>query len=876
MLKRSDSASQMPGPQQLRQPTLASSPSEATGNLWSTAGLLWSARTQGPPLVRSDGGGPVPLSFAQERLWQLEKAEPGSPSYHVSLAWQIDGALDVPALEKTLVWLSRRHETLRASFPDSPTGPCQRINDTPLKLTLTDLRQEAGASLLEDVHSRASQFIRHPFDLAAGPLARAALYRHGPQNWLLVLAVHQMLFDGTSMRILSRELSDGYRAFASGTQPPEPPLPIRYSDFARWQREYLQGQLLDQALEHWHDQLLKSYAPLNLPVDHPRQNGRIPPTRQLELDLPTDLIRSLKQLAHHELVTPFTALMASFQAYLGRESQQEDVIIMVSVSGRSRPELRDLVGLVANIVPMRLDLSDAPSFRQVLRRAGAVVSMALPHQMLPLGRILELLPAQRSATDASVLQVLMMHNAAPLPVLQFPSLTFTPILNLDHGTTNFELALDVSESSRGVEGYLKYRADLFDSPTVERMLRNWRQFIQEAVADPDLRTSPRNGSILLAGLTTPQVRSPELCAPPTETCLGLERALIRIWEDGLGRCPIGRQENFFALGGHSLVALKLLQRMEQELGIPIHLSQLFENPTIARLAQAIHHRQEQAKSSLVEIQPKGARPRLFLVHGVGGGMFWGYSNLARHLGPEQPIYAFQSRGLSGLKEYETIEEMAAHYVADLRAFQPRGPYYLGGYCFGGNVAYEMARQLVEQHQHVALLLLINCWPNNSSYAHLRWTPAFLAKVLWNFCLRLGHQIRWGARRPQDFFRWRTRWAWKRLKRLFISTQASESVEDFVDLSSYSAQEQKLWKTHVQAWMQYQPKPFPGRIVLFRTRGHPLVCSFDHQMGWGAFAQGGVTVQICPGDHESILEEENVGRTAQHLAKVLKQTQTDSL
>jgi thioesterase domain-containing protein len=274
-------------------------------------------------------------------------------------------------------------------------------------------------------------------------------------------------------------------------------------------------------------------------------------------------------------------------------------------------------------------------------------------------------------------------------------------------------------------------------------------------------------------------------------------------------------------------------------------------------------------SSIVEIQPRGTRPPLFLVHGVGGGMFWGYSNLARQLGEDQPVYAFKSRGMDGLEEFTRIEDIASQYVADLLKFQAHGPYHLGGYCFGGNVAYEMARQLRAQDHQVALLLLINCWPNNSSYTRLNWTPAFLGKAAWNFCLRLAHQVRSGATQPRDYFKWRAAWAVKRLRSLFAENISGRlSVDDIVDLSARPEHERKLWRTHVQAWLQYQPKPYDGRIILFRTRGHPLICSFDNQMGWGSIATSGVEVKICPGDHETILEEENVAYTAGELARIL--------
>jgi thioesterase domain-containing protein len=280
------------------------------------------------------------------------------------------------------------------------------------------------------------------------------------------------------------------------------------------------------------------------------------------------------------------------------------------------------------------------------------------------------------------------------------------------------------------------------------------------------------------------------------------------------------------------------------------------------------------ESSIVAIQPKGTRPPLFLVHGVGGGMLWGYSNLARELGTDQPIYAFKSRGMDGRPEWPAIEQIAGNYVRDLRKFQREGPYYIGGYCFGGNVAYEMARQLTAAGCEVAPLLLMNCWPNNSSYTRLGWSPVFLAKFLWNLALRLRFQIRQGARRPRDYFKWRSRWVRKKIKACLSQDLADRvAVEDIVDLSPQPPHERDLWRTHVQAWLRYQPQPYAGDVVLFRTRGHPLVCSFDPRMGWGHFVRGSVTVKICRGDHDSILEDENVAFTARQVDAVLSNLQS---
>jgi thioesterase domain-containing protein len=854
-------------------------------DLWSAAGALLALQNQSPPLARAAFDGPPPLSFAQDRIWSLEQSEPGAPYYHVPLTWKIHGKLDVSALQKSLDFLVQRHDILRTSFPESGIGPVQQLNQWHLILNSVDMRTATDDAVLRD----ARQFVRAPFNLASGPLLRATLYQRGEDDFWLVLVIHQMIFDGTSMRILSLELGECYRAFCQKSSPQLEPLPLRYADFVQWQRQSLQGEPLQRALSFWRGQFEKRYEPLRLATDHPRRNEGVTPGSQLAFSLPQWLMIALKHLAHEHGVTSFAALLGSFQAFLGLCAGQDDILTLVSIAGRNQSPLRKIIGLLANVLPMRLSLAGELNFIQLLHRAGEVTSAALPHQHLPLNRTLELLPSSASHINAPALQSLVIYNNAPLPELELPGVTFSPSLDLDNGTAKFDFAMEVWDSPRGLNGHLKYRSDLYQPATMTRLLEHWQTFIASAVANPfqPLQSLPLPFDLhaTFQGTNVPQI-SGLSAAPAVEPVASasfgnsagsrprneLEQKLVRVWESTFDLQPIGIHDNFFGLGGHSLLAVKLLAAIEKETGRKLRLSTIFQQPTIARLARVMQEGQTTISvSSIVEIQPQGTKPPIFLVHGVGGGMFWGYSNLARQLGSDQPIYAFKSRGMDGIEEFTRIEDIAAQYVADLRKFQPEGPYRLGGYCFGGNVAYEMARRLRAQDQQVALLLLINCWPNNSSYTQLSWTPAFLCKAFWNFCIRLSHQIRSSAKQPRDFFKWRASWAVKRLRSLFAENASGRlSVDDVVDLSVRPEHERKLWRTHVQAWLQYQPQAYDGQITLFRTRGHPLVCSFDNQMGWGAYAAGGVLVKICPGDHETILEEENVPHTAGELAAVLKE------
>jgi len=259
-------------------------------------------------------------------------------------------------------------------------------------------------------------------------------------------------------------------------------------------------------------------------------------------------------------------------------------------------------------------------------------------------------------------------------------------------------------------------------------------------------------------------------------------------------------------------------------------------------------------------------------------MFWGYTNLARHLGTDQPVHAFKSRGMDGLDEFDTIEEMAAHYAAELRAFQPDGPYCLGGYCFGGNVAYEVARQLRMQGAPIALLALIDCAPPNSSYNRIQITSAFGLKFLKNLGYWAGYLRRLKRDQQRDFLLWKLRAIKKKFLRLFKRSRGVSSdfdVEDLVDLSAQPEDRRKLWEAHVRALMRHQPRPYAGHVTLFRTRGHSLLCSFDDAYGWREFAAGGVTVKIVPGAHESILDEPHVQTLAEVMRQSLRDTQNHS-
>jgi thioesterase domain-containing protein len=356
-----------------------------------------------------------------------------------------------------------------------------------------------------------------------------------------------------------------------------------------------------------------------------------------------------------------------------------------------------------------------------------------------------------------------------------------------------------------------------------------------------------------------------------------ERKLADIWRRTLDCRSFGIRDSFFQLGGHSLLAVRVLAQIEKEFGRKLRLSTFFQAPTIERLAAVLRQAPGESDitigSSLVEIQGQGSRKPLFLVHGAGGGMFWGYVNLSHHLGQDQPVYAFSSRGLDGCDEFSSIEKMAAHYIADLRLVQPHGPYCLGGYCFGGDVAYEIARQLNERHESVAVLALLNSTPPHSRYSRIPWTPLWAARFVRNLGYWANYVAHMDAAHRRDFFKWK----WKLIKKQLSPSTCptceanGRDVTDLVDLSQFTAEERDLWEAHLRALFHFRPQPYSGHVHLFRSKGHQLWSSLDSDYGWGELATGGITTTIVPGAHEQIMEEPFVGVLAARLANVLNQS-----
>jgi amino acid adenylation domain-containing protein len=420
----------------------------------------------------------LPLSFSQERLWILDRFEPGSASYNISGAVRLAGRLDPAVLRRALDRLVRRHETLRTTFVPAGGGAVQRVlPDLQVPLPLVDLRGLGGGERRAAVASWTQAVADTSFDLAHGPLLRVVLLALDEREHALLLAIHHIVSDGWSMGVLIRELAAAYAALAAGREPSLPELPalnIQYADFAVWQRERLQGERLAGVLE--------------LPTDRQRPAIRTFRGGRLEMGLPAGLSRELRALSRRRGATLFMTLLAAFDVLLGRLAGQEDVVVGLPIAGRERPEVQGLIGMFLNTLVLRADLSGAPGFAALLAAVRETALAAYTHQELPFEKLLDELRPERDLSRTPLFQVFF--NMLNLPVAlaaasELPGgLTMEP-LSSPEIPAKFDLTVYVSEPEEGIRFELVYNADLFDEARIAEMARQYEAVLAQAAADPE-------------------------------------------------------------------------------------------------------------------------------------------------------------------------------------------------------------------------------------------------------------------------------------------------------------------------------------------------------------------------------------------------------
>ncbi|MGW5265604.1 non-ribosomal peptide synthetase/MFS transporter [Microbispora sp. NPDC004025] len=438
------------------------------------------ARVTVPP--RPVGTHP-PLSHAQERLWFLEQYAPGTTAYTVAFAVRLDGGeIDDAALERALVEVARRHESLRTRFVTTDDGtPEIVLDDEPLvELRLVEPRRSDDAATAREV---VQEELARPFDLATGPLLRVLLVRLGTREHVLLLTMHHALTDGWSCDIVMEELLALHEAYRTGTDAGLAAPPVQYGDYALWER----GRTHEDDIRYWRERLA-GLPPLELPTDLPRppEQGSAGAAHDVVLD--RELVDALTELGGANGATLYMTLLAAFQVLLGRYSGQDDFAVGSPVSGRDLPELERVVGLFINSLPMRADLSGDPTFTELLGRVRETALDAYTHQELPFDRLVGELGVERDVSRSPVFQVMFALQNYRSAALRTQGLTMTAY-PFDVTASRFDLALYLMDQGDGLVGTLTYRTELFRPATIARLAECFENLLRSIAADPHARVS---------------------------------------------------------------------------------------------------------------------------------------------------------------------------------------------------------------------------------------------------------------------------------------------------------------------------------------------------------------------------------------------------
>jgi amino acid adenylation domain-containing protein/non-ribosomal peptide synthase protein (TIGR01720 family) len=442
-----------------------------------------------PPIKRIARSQELPLSFAQQRLWFLSEFEPDSPFYNIPAAVRLEGHLNLAALEQSFNEILRRHEVLRTNFRTVEGQAVAVITPTtPQLLSVIDLSELPAAQRETKVRQIAIAEAQRPFNLEADTLLRVKLLRLSEQEYVTLLTMHHIVSDGWSMDVLVREVAVLYQAFCNGQASPLPELEIQYADFAAWQRQWLEGEVLETQLAYWLKQLDGAPGVLELPTDYPRPAIQSSRGAKYSFCLSPDQSLALKSLSQQQGSTLFMTLLAAFKTLLHRYTGSSDIVIGSPIANRNHSQIEGLIGFFANTLVLRTNLEGNPSFRELLHRVKEVALGAYTHQDTPFELLVEKIQPQRDLSHTPLFQVMFVLQNAQNSEIELPGLTLST-LESDSGTAKFDLTLDMKETAEGLVGTLEYSIDLFEPQTIQRMVGHLQTLLSGIIANPEQKLS---------------------------------------------------------------------------------------------------------------------------------------------------------------------------------------------------------------------------------------------------------------------------------------------------------------------------------------------------------------------------------------------------
>lgn len=648
----------------------------------------------------------------------------------------------------------------------------------------------------------------------------------------------------------------------------------RYRDYIAWLAEQDEGA----ARAYWRTALQETTA---RPLPRHALTDQAPPElSSLELTVTDETPAALRRFARDHDLTIGTLIVAAWSLVLGAATGTDDTLFGLTVSGRPAelPDVGDTVGCFINNVPLRVTLDADAALVPWLQTLQENQLNLQPFEYASPAQI-QAWSGQRSSGPLFDTLVVLQ---APVPHAAPGGLTVEYVRG--GMQTGYPLSLGVVPGANSIELELSYDRRRVSDRFVEQMASALQRALRAVPVDGSARLASLRAAVQMDGPLAPsgpavETRGGDWEQPYTLPRTAAEQAMAQIWAEVLNLPRVGTEDNFFDVGGDSVRAIQLFTQIEERLGKSLPVSLLFNEPTVAHMAQALGDDVAglDVDPILQPINPNGTRPPLFYVHGIFGDVL-SITNLVPFLGADQPLYGLQAAGLSpGFEPDVTIEAMAARYVESIRRIQASGPYYLGGFCFGGVVAYEIARQLEHRGEETALLAIIEGMaPREFHNTRPVYHPQRLE------ILRQGTPY-W-ARGNKEFGGWR-------LKERILSLMGrgsdaspntngrnggalNDNLADFN--AARPASQFALREINKRAVEEYVPPPYGGRVTLFRARcvhiKDALLGDVDPERGWGSVAQGGVSIVYVDGTHIGMLMEPHVAGLAATLARVLREAQ----
>jgi thioesterase domain-containing protein len=796
-----------------------------------------------------------PMSSAQLRIWFVEQLTQGTSANNLHFGLRLTGELDTAALGLSLRVVVDRHEALRTTFDIRNGEPVQLIHCTRPAIEIIDLSGRSASEAREEAYAVARREVYTPFDLRKGPLVRLVLLRLGPDSHVMLAVLHHIICDNWSLGLFARELETCYTALCDGTKPGLKTAPLHYADYVGWEREWLGSEDFEHQLSYWTGKLAGARLTLDLSAGSIRPSKQSLAGSSQTRGLSSDVVEQLKAVATNHHATPFAVLLSVFQIMLFQYSGEPDILVGIPVSGRSSVELEEVIGNFTNLVVVRTDLSGDRPFSTLLRVVRDTILDALSNQTIPFERLVEALHPSRHLVENPIFQVLFASVTAAAPRDSFGGLLASPYIVEAIGSP-FDLSMSIIEDSPDVWWLrAEYRSDLFTDNRIASLLDHYVQLLRSVVAGPQVRLShldrPSNWPIT-RGAGNRLCRSSCRDAPPNlvgalpepehtaratlpqcrplaggQSSDNIEQTLEGLWVKVLGTRPPGIATNFFDLGGHSLMAVRLISEISRVFRRNLPVSFVFEEPTIAAMARHLRG-QVRPPSSVVPLHEGGPRSPFF----CSGQARREFQQLSDALGCEQPFFHMDTLGLqeqrhfAGEPLYRSVPDIAASFRQELLSIQPRGPYFLGGLCDGGIIAFEIALQLQEQGHQVGLLAqfdtpLMGYWRRRPIHRlqhwHWRISSGNLPSKIRNRFAAL----------------WRRRFPATLEEKRFFHIQ------------------RVLW----QAIGAYRPgRAFEGEIQFFHARNPPTWFVEDTATGWDARASQGVRIHELASEHTAIFHD----------------------